>query len=263
MNYLDLISLALIGILFLLILFPLTSEASEDWVVFVTYGIAIVAVYESVIHSQWKFITLITTSLLIHLVSDSCKIAESCINEYDASDFGSLEKYFTLYGLLHLIAYVSFNSETVEVFVPILVFVSLISVNLNLDSLLLAMVGIISFVNLITNKAKYYIEDTIAFLVFIFLAALFYFLKIDKDVAASEEGNGLKRFFVYFYFLAFIVSTGIKKEGLIHNMRLFERWCGGSKANNIIIAQVVQSKTGYAKVATTEAGTTRIDLKDL
>ena len=96
MNYLDLISLALIGILFLLILFPLTSDASGDWVVFVTYTIAIVAVYESVIHSQWKFITLITTSLLIHLVSDSCKVAESCISEYEASDFGSLEKYLTL-----------------------------------------------------------------------------------------------------------------------------------------------------------------------
>ena len=260
MNYLDLISLALIGILFLLILFPLTSEASGDWIIFVTYTIAIVAVYESVIHSQWKFITLITTSLLIHLVSDSCKVAESCISEYEASDFGSLEKYFTLYGLLHLIAYVSFNSETVEVFVPILVFVSLISVNLKLDSLLLALIGIVCFINLITNKAKYYIEDTIAFLVFIFLAALFYFLKIDKDVAENEEGNGLKRFFVYFYFLAFIVSTGIKKEGLIHKMRLFERLCGRNRENNIIIAQVVPSKTGYAKVSTE---TTRIDLKDL
>lgn len=260
MNYLDLISLALIGILFLLIFFPLTSEASADWVIFVTYTIAIVAIYESVIHSQWKFITLITTSLLIHLVSDSCKIAESCISEYDASDFGSLEKYFTLYGLLHLIAYVSFNSETVEVFVPILVFVSLISVNLNLDSLLLALIGIVCFINLITNKAKYYIEDTIAFLIFIFLAALFYFLKIDKDVAANEDGNGLKRFFVYFYFLAFIVSTGIKKEGLIHNMRLLQRWCGKSSNRNIIIAQVVP-QTGYSKVSTTEI--TRIDLKDL
>ena len=103
----------------------------------------------------------------------------------------------------------------------------------------------------------------LAFLIFIFLAALFYFLKIDKDTAANEEGNGLKRFFIYFYFLAFIVSTGIKKEGLIHNMRLFERLCGNNKGNNIIIAQVVQdkfSKTGYSKVSTE---VTRIDLKDL
>jgi len=140
--------------------------------------------------------------------------------------------------------------------------VSLISVNLNLDSLLLAMIGIVCFINLITNKAKYYIEDTIAFLVFIFLAALFYFLKIDKDNATNEEGNGLKRFFIYFYFLAFIVSTGIKKEGLIHNMRLFERWCG-NRRSNIIIAQVVDdkfSRTGYSKVSTE---ITRIDLKDL
>ena len=47
-----------------------------------------------------------------------------------------------------------------------------------------------------------------------FLASLFYFLKEDEDKVANVEGNGLKRFFIFFYFLAFSVSTGIKKRVL-------------------------------------------------
>jgi len=239
MNWIDTIILTFIAFLLFLNFLPFFNKESENAVLFINYGIVLVATYESIIHSQWKFISLITTSMLIHVISDSCKVADACISEYANADYDSLEKYFTLYGLLHLIAYGSLSTRMVEIFVPFLVFVSLIAVNLGIDSLALAMIGLVCFINLVTNKVNYHIEDTVVFLVFIFLASLFYFLKEDEDISSGVEGNGLKRFFVFFYFLAFSISTGIKKEGIIHNLRLSARWCGVEK-EKVVTAKVYE-----------------------
>ena len=246
MDWIDTIVLTYIAFLLLINFLPFFNEEAEDAVLFINYGIVLVATYESIVHAQWKFISLITTSMLIHVISDSCKVANSCISEYSNADYEGLEKYFTLYGLLHLIAYGSLSTRMVEIFVPLLVFISLITVNLGIDSLALAVIGLVCFINLVTNKNDYHIEDTVVFLVFIFLASLFYFLKEDEDITAGIEGNGLKRFFVFFYFLAFSVSTGIKKEGIIHNLRLSARWCGGNEKEKVVKSDL------YEPVSTVE-----------
>lgn len=262
MNWIDVLIVGYILFLFLLNLYPIVNKDAESWISFVNYSATLIAIYESYIHEQWKFITLILTTLIIHLVTDSCKIEESCISMYNESDFAVLEQYFTLYGLLHLIFYVSFSTKTVEIFVPILVFVSLITVNLAVDSITLILIATVCFINLLSNKHEYHLIDIIFFLVFTFLAGLFYFLKVDKDVTNNVEGNGIKRFFLYFYFLAFSISTGIKKEGVVFSMRLFSRVCGQvekTKDNEnkfpitvLIPPQKPPKNAGYSKVATIE-----------
>lgn len=249
MNWIDTFILLFIIFMFLLNFLPYLEGGSESAVLFVNYGIALVALYESIIHGQWKFVSLVTTSMLIHIITDSCKVGEACISEYNKANYESLEKYFTLYGLLHLIAYGSLSTRMVEIFVPLLVLVSLLAVNLEIDSLALAVIGIVCFINLITKKHHYHLEDTIVFVLFMFLASLFYFLKEDEDKVANVEGNGLKRFFIFFYFLAFSVSTAIKKEGIIHSLRLFTRWCGGAEQRR---EDVVILKPMYQKVSTQE-----------
>ncbi len=250
----DIIILLYVVALFLLNLYPLINEAAENVIIFVSYAIVLVPIYESYVHGKYEFLSLIITTLAIHLIADSCNIGNECISSYENADFSDLDKYFTLYGLLHLIAYVSLEANTVAIFVPILVFASLLAVNLAIDSLVLAVIGMIHFIVLIQKADKYHIEDLVSFTVFIFLAALFYFMK--------EEGNGLKRWFLYFYFLAFSISTGIKKEGVLHEMRLFSRFCGKVKKDCKHEVGIVYTINGtpqrYTEVDTSE--TTRIDL---
>ena len=256
----DIIILLYVVALFALNLYPLINEDAENVIIFLSYAIVLVPIYESYVHGKYEFLSLIITTLAIHLIADSCNIENECISSYENADFSDLDKYFTLYGLLHLIAYVSLEANTVAIFVPILVFASLLAVNLAIDSLVLAVIGMIHFIVLIQKADKYHIEDLVSFTVFIFLAALFYFMKEDKT--STEEGNGLKRWFLYFYFLAFSISTGIKKEGVLHEMRLFSRFCGTAKKDcdqkEGIMYNINGTPVGYAKVNTSE--TTRIDL---
>ena len=72
MNWIDTFILLFIIFMFVLNFLPYLEEGSESAVLFVNYGIALVALYESIIHGQWKFISLITTSMLIHIITDSC-----------------------------------------------------------------------------------------------------------------------------------------------------------------------------------------------
>lgn len=216
----------LLAINFFLLFLPLFNDSSSNWILITTYATATVAVYESIIHKQSKFISLIVVTLMIHLVSDSCKVLSYCVEHYDDADYTLLEQYVTLYGMLHLICYVSFETKQVEIAVPILVFSSLIACNLDYDSLLLMLVGSVCFVVVIITKDKYHIVDLSVFILSIFLASLFYFIKVDKNTLINEKGNGLKRFFVFFYFIAFTLSTGIKQEGIISEMRFIQRCCG-------------------------------------
>lgn len=216
----------LLALNFFLLFLPLINDSSSNWILIVTYGTAIVAVYESVIHKQSKFISLIVVTLMIHLVSDSCKVLSYCVAHYDAADYTSLETYVTLYGMLHLICYVSFETKQVEIAVPILVFASLIACNLKFDSVVLMITGLVCFVYIIIKADKYHLVDLSVFIICIFLASLFYFIKVDKNNLINEEGNGMKRFFVFFYFIAFTLSTGIKQEGIISEMRFIQRCCG-------------------------------------
>ena len=74
MNWIDTFILLFIIFMFLLNFLPYLEGGSESAVLFVNYGIALVALYESIIHGQWKFISLVTTSMLIHIITDSCKV---------------------------------------------------------------------------------------------------------------------------------------------------------------------------------------------
>jgi len=256
----DIALLLFVVALFVLNLYPLINEDSENVIIFLSYAIVLVPIYESYVHGKYEFLSLIITTLAIHLIADSCNVEHQCISSYENANFSNLDKYFTLYGLLHLISYVSLEANTVAVFVPILVFVSLLAVNLAIDSMVLAVVGMINFIVLIQKADKYHIEDLVAFTIFIFLAALFYFMKEDKT--DNSEGNGLKRWFLYFYFLAFSISTGIKKEGVLHGMRLFTRFCGGEEKSYKhevgIVYAINGAPKGYTKVEMSEI--TRVDL---
>lgn len=224
MNWLDTAVLGGILFIFILNLVPIWSAESETWISFVNYTVGILAIAESYMHKQWKFISLICVTLGIHLITDSCLLADTCITGFENVGFEQMEKYFTLYSILHLFSYVSLDTLTTEVMVPLLVLCSLIAVNLEIQSLVVFLIGIILFVNLILKNEKYYMEDIIAFCVLSFLACLFYFLQVDAN--GDNSGNGLKRFFVFTYFLSFSISTGIKEEGVIHSLRLFPRLCG-------------------------------------
>jgi hypothetical protein len=257
MQWIDTLILVFILLLFVLNFIPFFTSESESWIAFVNYATAIIAIYESYIHKQWKFISLIALTVLIHLVTDSCRLEESCISQYQEIDFPAIEKYFTLYSMLHLLSYVSLDLETIEIYVPVFVFISIASVNISLDALILALVGVVLFINLVVKQTNYHLEDIVLFCVFFFVASLFYFLRID---ATDEQSNDLKRFFLFFYFLAFSISTGIKKEGVVHNLRLFTRLCGGTKEKE---GNDKGMSVSYAKIPVDEMYAMRIDLQKI
>lgn len=256
MNWLDTVVLGGILILFILNLVPIWVPESEVWISFVNYTVGLLAIAESYMHKQWKFISLVCVTLGIHLITDSCLLADSCIAGFEKVGFEQMEKYFTLYSILHLFSYVSLDTLTTEVMVPLLVLSSLVAVNLEIQSLVVFLLGIILFVNLIIKNEKYYMEDIVAFCLLSFLACLFYFLQVDAN--GETSGNGLKRFFVFTYFLSFSISTGIKEEGVIHSLRLFPRLFGR-------FAQA--EKKGYKKVKMSDTPKVidiiRFDLKDI
>ena len=196
----DIALLLFVVALFVLNLYPLINDDSENVIIFLSYAIVLVPIYESYVHGKYEFLSLIITTLAIHLIADSCNVEHQCISSYDNANFSNLDKYFTLYGLLHLISYVSLEANTVAVFVPILVFVSLLAVNLAIDSMVLAVVGMIHFIVLIQKADKYHIEDLVAFTIFIFFGNICFVL---QNIQFRNILSNFFHIFVMFIFKSF------------------------------------------------------------
>ena len=92
----DIIILLYVVALFALNLYPLINEDAENVIIFLSYAIVLVPIYESYVHGKYEFLSLIITTLAIHLIADSCNIENECISSYENADFSNLDKYFFL-----------------------------------------------------------------------------------------------------------------------------------------------------------------------
>lgn len=226
MKLVDIIILVFILLVLLLNLFPLVNEESEKDVYFIAYAIVLLPLYESIIHKKYEFLSLVASTVTVHLITDSCHIHDMCIASFDKAQFPDLDRFFTLYGLIHLMMFVVLADKTVRIFVPIIVFASFLSIHLEISAIVLVVVGLVHLIVLLQNYKQYYLEDLIVFVLTFVVASLLYFMKEETRLG---EGNAVKRWFLFFYFIAFTISTGIKKEGVIHSMRIFSRLFGSAK----------------------------------
>lgn len=224
MKLIDIIILVFLLLVLLLNLFPLVNEDAEKDVYFIAYAIVLLPIYESVIHKKYEFLSLVASTVTVHLITDSCKIHDMCIASFDKAQFPDLDRFFTLYGLIHLMMFVVLSDKTVRIFVPVIVLGSFLSIHLEISAIVLVIIGLIHLIILLQNYKRYFLEDIVIFVLSFFVASVLYFMKEETQFG---EGNAIKRWFLFFYFIAFTISTGIKKEGVIHSMRIFSRLFGG------------------------------------
>ena len=190
----------LVGALFLLLLLPFFATETKTFMHFLAYAAMILPFLQAVRLSKYQFLSLILVSSIIHIVSDACSELDACVAAYNEAKWDSIDKYFTNYAMTHLLFVVAFNLSAVEIAVPILVFISLLSVNLGFQSLFLILIGLICLVNGLLKLQEYYLPDLMAFAITFLVAGIFYFLGIEK------------RFFVFFYALSFAFATSVKKD---------------------------------------------------
>ena len=91
----DIALLLFVVALFVLNLYPLINDDSENVIIFLSYAIVLVPIYESYVHGKYEFLSLIITTLAIHLIADSCNVEHQCISSYDNANFSNLDKYFS------------------------------------------------------------------------------------------------------------------------------------------------------------------------
>lgn len=187
--------------LFLLLLVPLFAEQTKVFMDFLCYLAMALPFFQSLATGKLQFLSLIVISTVIHLVSDACSELDACVAAYEAARWADLDAYFTNYAMTHLLFVVSFKMSAVEIAVPILVFISLLSVNLGYQTLFLLLIGMVCFVQGILRLRDYYVLDLAGFVVSFLISAIIYFLGYEK------------RFFVFFYALAFAFATTVRRPG--------------------------------------------------
>jgi len=190
----------LVGALFLLLLLPFFASETKTFMHFLAYTAMILPFLQAIHLNKYQFLSLILVSSIIHIVSDACSELDACVAAYEEAKWDSIDKYFTNYAMTHLLFVVAFNLSAVEIAVPILVFISLLSVNLGFQSLFLILIGLICLVNGLLKLQEYYLPDLMAFAIAFLVAGIFYFLDIEK------------RLFVFFYALSFAFATSVKKN---------------------------------------------------
>lgn len=190
----------LVGALFLLLLLPFFASETQTFMHFLAYTAMLLPFLQAVRLTKYQFLSLILVSSVVHLVSDACSELDACVAAYEEAQWDSIDKYFTNYAMTHLLFVVAFNLPAVEIAVPILVFISLLSVNLGFQSLFLIIIGLICLVRGLLRLQDYYLPDLIAFTITFLVSGIFYFLGIEK------------RLFVFFYALSFAFATSVKKN---------------------------------------------------
>ena len=190
----------LVAALYLLLLLPFFASETKTFMHFLAYTAMILPFLQAIRLNKYQFLSLILVSSIIHIVSDACNNLDACDAAYEEAKWDSIDKYFTNYAMMHLLFVVAFNLAAVEIAVPILVFISLLTVNLGFESLFLILIGLICLVNGLLKLQDYYLPDLIAFSITFLVSGIFYFLDIEK------------RLFVFFYALSFAFATSVKKN---------------------------------------------------
>lgn len=186
--------------LFLLLLLPLVSPETETFMNFLVYTAMILPFLRALVSNKYQFLSLIIVSTVIHMVGDACNELERCVAAYDDARWADIDDYFTNYAMTHLLFVVAFNTAAVEIAVPILVFISLLSVNLGFQSLFLILIGLICLVRGILRISEYYLADLIGFMVMFLTTSVIFFMEYEK------------RFFIFFYALSFAFATTVKRK---------------------------------------------------
>ncbi|MAU14050.1 MAG: hypothetical protein CMH46_00735 [Muricauda sp.] len=186
--------------LFVLLLLPIVAPETETFMNFLAYIAMVLPFLRALAGSKYQFLSLIIVSTVIHMVGDACNELDRCVAAYDDARWADIDDYFTNYAMTHLLFVVAFNTAAVEIAVPILVFISLLSVNLGFQSLFLILIGLICLVRGILRISEYYLADLIGFVVMFLTASVIFFMDYEK------------RFFIFFYALSFAFATTVKRN---------------------------------------------------
>ncbi len=190
----------LVGALFLLLLLPFFSSETKVFMHFLAYTAMLLPFLQAVRLTKYQFLSLILVSTVVHLVSDACSELDACVAAYEEAQWEHIDQYFTNYAMTHLLFVVAFHLPAVEIAVPILVFISLLSVNLGFQSLFLILIALVCLVRGLLRLQDYYLPDLLGFAICFTTAGIFYFLDVEK------------RLFVFFYALSFAFATSVKKN---------------------------------------------------
>jgi hypothetical protein len=186
--------------LFLLLLLPEVAPETKNFMDFLTYVAMVLPFLRALRGDKYQFLSLIIVSTVIHVVGDACNELNRCVAAYDDARWADIDDYFTNYAMTHLLFVVAFDTAAIEIAVPILVFISLLSVNLGFQSLFLILIGLICLVRGILRIKEYYLADLIGFIVTFMAASIIFFMGYEK------------RFFIFFYALSFAFATSVKRS---------------------------------------------------
>lgn len=224
------VSLGVTGLLFLAFL-PFSAPETAPYIDFLCYVAVILPLWTSLRKGNYQFVSLIAISLVLHMTKDACHLFDSCLSNYQAAKWDDVEAYFTIYAITHLMFVVAFKTMQVDIAIPVLVLISMVGVNLDIQALFVILIAAVCMVRAVTHLKRYYMQDLIGFVVTVTMCLVFYFM---------DSG----RFFVIFYALAFgFANTVTKTVGDTHHF----------------LMMIEVDKAGY-EAYTTTSNNARVDL---
>lgn len=185
--------------LLLLAFLPYAEKDTTKYIELVSYLSLILPLYVAIERKFWNFISLLSLTAVIHIVRDLCSMFDTCLNRYDDLKWDTLDDYFTLYAILHVMAVVAFMNIGLEITLPFLVFITVLATNLEMQAIFTLIIAVMCLTACILRLKDYHLQDLIAFWIIAVIATVLHF----QDVS---------RFFIILFSLTFAFATTVHKK---------------------------------------------------
>tara|TARA_B100001094_G_scaffold17594_2_gene15148 strand:- start:2135 stop:2851 length:717 start_codon:yes stop_codon:yes gene_type:complete len=185
--------------LLLLAFLPYAEEDTTRYVELISYLSLILPLYVAIQRKFWNFISLLSLTAVIHIIRDLCGSFDTCLNKYEDLKWNTLDDYFTLYAILHVMAVVAFLNVGLEITLPLLVFVTVLSTNMEMQATFTLIIAVVCLTTCILRLKDYHLQDLIAFWIVAGVAITTHFLETP-------------RFFIILFSLTFAFATSVHKS---------------------------------------------------
>ena len=185
--------------LLLLAFLPYAEEDTTRYIELISYLSLILPLYVAIQRKFWNFISLLSLTAVIHIIRDLCGSFDTCLNRYEELKWDTLDDYFTLYAILHVMAVVAFLDIGLEILLPFLVFITVLATNMEMQGIFTLIVGLLCLTTSILRLKDYHIQDLIAFYLIGGIGLTTHFLDVP-------------RFFIILFSLTFAFATTVHKK---------------------------------------------------
>ena len=185
--------------LLLLAFLPYAEEDTTKYVELISYLSLILPLYVAIQRKFWNFISLLSLTAVIHIIRDLCGSFDTCLNRYEELKWDTLDDYFTLYAILHVMSVVAFLDIGLEILLPFLVFITVLATNMEMQGIFVVIIGLMCLTTSILRLKDYHIQDLIAFYVIGGIGITTHFLDVP-------------RFFIILFSLTFAFATTVHKK---------------------------------------------------